>query len=66
MPNPEVFCTGRLYTFDDQVLTLDFDKSQNLSFRETKYKHSGSSSVRVGGYVHVRRLVSGNDDPRSK
>ncbi|KAJ3579644.1 hypothetical protein NPX13_g923 [Xylaria arbuscula] len=63
-PDQETFCQGQQYSYDDQILTLDFDKSRNLSFKETKYKHSGSSSVRVGGYVHVRRLRNGDGDPR--
>ncbi|KAI0518561.1 hypothetical protein F5B22DRAFT_71001 [Xylaria bambusicola] len=64
LPIEENFCQGEQHHYDDQVLDLDFVKSQNLTFIETKYRHHGSNSVRVGGYVNVRKLSNGNGSPR--
>ncbi|KAI1278659.1 hypothetical protein F5Y07DRAFT_65735 [Xylaria sp. FL0933] len=64
LPIQEGFCQGIQHHYDDQILSVDFDKSRNLSFKETLYKHSGSTSVRVGGQLVVRRLTEGAGDPR--
>ncbi|KAI1112943.1 hypothetical protein F5Y14DRAFT_462934 [Nemania sp. NC0429] len=58
------YCDGKLYRYDDQVLALNFVRSQSLTFEENVYKHPGSMSVRVGGQVNVRRLGRGDGDPR--
>ncbi|KAI0914634.1 hypothetical protein F4823DRAFT_292134 [Ustulina deusta] len=63
LPTQETFCQGEQHRYDDQILSLDFQRSQNLTFRETEHQHPGSS-VRVGGQVNVRRLTEGGGDPR--
>ncbi|KAI1428382.1 hypothetical protein F5Y12DRAFT_711018 [Xylaria sp. FL1777] len=63
-PVEKTFCQGEQHRYDDQILSLEFERPQNLTFRETGYKHSGSTSVHVGGQVHVRRLTEGAGDPR--
>ncbi len=65
LPTQETFCQGEQHRYDDQILSLDFQRSQNLTFRETEHQHPGSS-VRVGGQVNVRRLTEGGGDPRSE
>lgn len=59
------YCKGKQYRFDDQILSLDFDKSRNFTFKEDLYKQHGSTSVHVGGRVDVRRLKKGDGDPRA-
>ncbi|TGJ80690.1 hypothetical protein E0Z10_g8057 [Xylaria hypoxylon] len=61
LPGQESFCQGGQHRYDDQILSLDFERSQNLTFRETGYRHSGSVGVRVGGQINVRRLTDGGD-----
>ncbi|KAJ8130286.1 hypothetical protein O1611_g3346 [Lasiodiplodia mahajangana] len=63
-PSRPNYCEGQLHHYNDQVLSLEFVRSQNLTFKETRYKRSGSTSVRVGGYVNVRRLGKSDGDPR--
>ncbi|KAI0859363.1 hypothetical protein F4860DRAFT_271048 [Xylaria cubensis] len=63
-PFQSPYCEGKQHRYDDQVLSLDFERSQNLTFREKGYKNSGSMSVRVGGQIDVRRLNKGDRDPR--
>ncbi|KAF2965070.1 hypothetical protein GQX73_g8502 [Xylaria multiplex] len=63
LPGQETFCQGQQHRYDDQILSLDFQRPQNLTFKETGYKHPGSMGVHVGGQVNVRRLTGG--DPRA-
>ncbi|GAW14779.1 hypothetical protein ANO14919_041820 [Xylariales sp. No.14919] len=61
LPAQENFCQGEQHHYDDQILSLDFERSQNLTFKEAAYKHPGSMAVRVGGHVKVQRLIGGGD-----
>ncbi|KAI1748507.1 hypothetical protein F4782DRAFT_355290 [Xylaria castorea] len=63
-PFQSPYCEGQQHRYDDQILSLDFERSQNLTFRERGYKNSGSTSVHVGGQIDVRRLNKGDSDPR--
>ncbi|KAI1737199.1 hypothetical protein F4680DRAFT_223042 [Xylaria scruposa] len=63
-PFQSPYCDGQQHRYDDQILSLDFERSQNLTFKEKGYKNSGSMSVRVGGQIDVRRLNKGDRDPR--
>ncbi|KAI8946859.1 hypothetical protein F4801DRAFT_595985 [Xylaria longipes] len=63
-PFQSPFCEGQQHRYDDQILSLNFERSQNLTFREMGYKNSGSITVRVGGQIDVRRLNEGDSDPR--
>ncbi|KAI0106972.1 hypothetical protein GGR51DRAFT_559658 [Nemania sp. FL0031] len=63
-PSQPTYCEGQLHHYNDQVLSLEFVRSQNLTFKETRYKRSGSTGVRVGGYVNIRRLSKSGGDPR--
>ncbi|KAI1260854.1 hypothetical protein F5Y18DRAFT_243873 [Xylariaceae sp. FL1019] len=63
-PFESTHCSGNQYRFDDQELVLEYDKTQSVSFSETVQKHSGATSVHVGGQVHVRKLTKGNGKPR--
>ncbi|KAI1300761.1 hypothetical protein F5Y03DRAFT_223273 [Xylaria venustula] len=63
-PGWNTFCQGEQHRYDDQILSVDFERTQNLTFTESAYLNRGSSSVRVGGQVVVRRLTKGAGDPR--
>ncbi|KAI0556281.1 hypothetical protein F4679DRAFT_26472 [Xylaria curta] len=63
-PFQSPYCEGQQHRYDDQILSLDFERSQNLTFKEKEYKNSGSMNVRVGGQIDVRRLKRGDRDPR--
>ncbi|KAI0485388.1 hypothetical protein F4859DRAFT_379835 [Xylaria cf. heliscus] len=58
------YCEGQQHRYDDQILSLDFERSQNLTFKERGYKNGGSMNVRVGGQIDVRRLNKGDSDSR--
>ncbi|KAI0451824.1 hypothetical protein F5B21DRAFT_363096 [Xylaria acuta] len=58
------YCEGQQHRYDDQILSLDFERSRNLTFREKGYKNSGSMSVRVGGQIDIRRLNEEDNDSR--
>ncbi|KAI1076500.1 hypothetical protein F5B20DRAFT_555373 [Whalleya microplaca] len=62
-PFQPTFCEDAQYRFTDQILALNFDRSQNVTFIEGIHAHQGSNQVRVGGQVDVRRL-DGGGDPR--
>lgn len=55
------YCQNAQYRFADQILSLDFDKTSNVSFSEDTHPHSGNSQVHVAGQVHVRRLDAGGN-----
>ncbi|KAH8158200.1 hypothetical protein CIB48_g10045 [Xylaria polymorpha] len=63
-PFQSPYCEGQQHRYDDQVLSLEFERSRNLTFRERGFKNPGSMSVRVGGQIDVRRLNKGDSDPR--
>ncbi|KAI0145300.1 hypothetical protein GGR57DRAFT_304142 [Xylariaceae sp. FL1272] len=63
-PFESTHCSGKQYGFHGQELVLEFDRAQNVSFSETLHKHSGPTSVHVGGQVHVRKLTKGTGQPR--
>lgn len=65
-PFQSPYCEGQQHRYDDQVLSLEFERSRNLTFRERGFKNPGSMSVRVGGQIDVRRLNKGDSDPRSE
>ncbi|KAI0537032.1 hypothetical protein GGR58DRAFT_363392 [Xylaria digitata] len=60
LPGQGTFCQGEQHRYDDQILSLDFHRPQNLTFKETGYKDPGSMGVHVGGQVNVRRLTGGD------
>lgn len=64
-PYKPTYCEGQQHRYNDQMLSLEFVRSQNLTFKENGYRHPGSTSVRVGGQVNVRRLNKGDGEPRS-
>ncbi|CAJ2510699.1 Uu.00g063240.m01.CDS01 [Anthostomella pinea] len=59
------YCEGAQHRFNDQILALNFDKSQNVTFLQDHHhrRHAGKFQVLVGGQVDVRRL-DGGGDPR--
>ncbi|KAI1152997.1 hypothetical protein F4825DRAFT_285404 [Nemania diffusa] len=63
-PYKPTYCEGQQHRYNDQMLSLEFVRSQNLTFKENGYRHPGSTSVRVGGQVNVRRLNKGDGEPR--
>ncbi|KAI0205784.1 hypothetical protein F4808DRAFT_244608 [Astrocystis sublimbata] len=63
-PFDSPYCQGEQHRYNDQVMSLDFGGSKNVYFREKGHKHPGSTTVRVGGQIDVRRLKEGDDDPR--
>ncbi|KAI1104451.1 hypothetical protein F4804DRAFT_307338 [Jackrogersella minutella] len=58
-PFQPTYCQNAQYRFEDQILALNFDNSQNVTFIEDQHAHSGTSQVRVAGQINVRRLDSG-------
>ncbi|KAI1499446.1 hypothetical protein F5X99DRAFT_430703 [Biscogniauxia marginata] len=61
-PFEPTFCDGAQHRFDDQILALNFDANQNVTFLEDQYERRGQFPVRVGGQVNIRRLDGG--EPR--
>ncbi|KAJ2986322.1 hypothetical protein NUW58_g5085 [Xylaria curta] len=64
LPFQSPFCEGRQYRYDDQELSVDFERSHNITFKEGVYRNPGSKRVRVGGRIDVRRLKESDGDPR--
>jgi hypothetical protein len=64
-PFQPTYCEGEQRRFNDQILSLNFERYQNLTFKETGQRHPGSFGVRVGGQIILRKLEKGSD-PRSE
>ncbi|KAH9898621.1 hypothetical protein F4778DRAFT_188457 [Xylariomycetidae sp. FL2044] len=60
-PFEPTYCQNAQHRYSDQILALDFQKSQNISFFEEQSSRSGRQQVLVAGQVNVRRLDSGGD-----
>ncbi|KAI3317610.1 hypothetical protein HD806DRAFT_541076 [Xylariaceae sp. AK1471] len=60
-PFQPTYCEGEQHRYNDQILSLDFERSRNITFEETGQSHSGSIGVRVGGQIIIRRLKEGGD-----
>ncbi|KAI0402984.1 hypothetical protein F4802DRAFT_599498 [Xylaria palmicola] len=58
------YCEGEQHRYNDQILSLDFERSKNVTFRQTGYKQPGSMSVHIGGQINVRRLSEDDGNPR--
>ncbi|KAI0385313.1 hypothetical protein F5Y04DRAFT_245525 [Hypomontagnella monticulosa] len=60
-PFHPTYCRDAQYRFDDQILSLNFDKQHNVTFIEDQHSHTGVNQVRVAGQINVRRLDSGGN-----